>query len=98
MSMKEYQYSVDKNDIEDLITFRSTWSVCNVDFIAEEAAQDYWDNCDGWEASWPIKFYIFKERELIGSRIIGIEVEPKFVIKRRVEEGIPNLAIRREEY
>jgi hypothetical protein len=78
--MKEYQYSIHNHDIEDLITIRSKLSVCDAEFIAEEAAHDHWENNDGWEASWPINFFIFKDMALIGSYKIDMDFEPKFGI------------------
>jgi hypothetical protein len=39
----------------------SVWDDESTEYIAEECAEDFYENQDGWEASWPINFYLFED-------------------------------------
>lgn len=43
--------------------------------IADELAEDYNDNHDGWEASWPLELRIYKD----GVEVARFEVEKEMV-------------------
>ena len=50
--------------------------------MAEAAAQDYWDNHDGFEARWPLTFEILlPDGGLIGSAVVEMDTEPVFTAK-----------------
>lgn len=43
--------------------FESMWDRDDLRFVAESAAEDYYDNHDGWEASWPKVFAIHESAD-----------------------------------
>ncbi len=47
--------------------------------IAEEAAEDYQENHDGGESSWPVEIRVFKGDELLGKYEVHREYEPIFI-------------------
>ena len=62
---KEWVGSVDdlKDDIEE---------------IAQECAEQDWNDHDGWESSWPKTFSIFADGDLLGFVNVDMEMEPVF--------------------
>jgi hypothetical protein len=47
--------------------------------MAEDAAQDYFDNHDGWESTWPLTFVILDEDlNELGSFVVEMEAVPQF--------------------
>lgn len=49
-------------------------------WTAEEAANDYHSNHDGWESSWPLTFRLFKTEDgpPLGDFEVAMEYEPVF--------------------
>lgn len=47
-------------------------------YIAEEAAEDYYENHDGWESSWPLKIEVFSGFRSLGKFLVCIEHVPSF--------------------
>lgn len=54
------------------------WAEDSPDYIAEEAAKDYYENHDGWEASWPQNITIYKGDNVLGKFEVNLEHEPTF--------------------
>jgi hypothetical protein len=55
------------------------WDRDDIDYIAEECAEDFYHNHDGWEHQWPKTFFIFDESEnLLGTFEIHLEHQPTF--------------------
>lgn len=53
-------------------------------FLAEDAAEDYHSNHDGWESSWPITFSLYGiDGEKIGDFAVERETVPSFVAYRK---------------
>lgn len=51
----------------------------DLDSVAEDCAEDYEYNCDGWESSWPIVFHIWDEKDnYLGCRKVEKEYSPSF--------------------
>lgn len=48
--------------------------------VATDLADDYHSNHDGWEASWPIEFRIYKDAECVWKGDIEREMEPAFYV------------------
>ncbi|MCO9048510.1 hypothetical protein [Acinetobacter sp. UC24323] len=68
------RYELEFKDIE-------TWLEQDLEFVGNECAQDYFDNHDGWESSWPLEIRVFKDEhsiEPIASLIVEMELEPHF--------------------
>ena len=68
----EYGIGGGKHDLE------TTWNDEDLDYMAADAAKDYFENCDGWEASWPIDFEIFIDGDSKGTFTVELEHEPTF--------------------
>lgn len=48
--------------------------------VATDLADDYHSNHDGWEASWPIEFRIYKDAECVWKGEVEREMEPVFYV------------------
>jgi hypothetical protein len=73
-----YEYTMGDSDQrfsfpKDQKTYGENWSL-----IADELAQDYFDNHDGWESSWPQSLRIWKGEEQVAAFNIEMEREPVF--------------------
>lgn len=49
-----------------------------IEDIAQECAEQDWNDHDGWESKWPKTFSIFSDGELLGFVKVGMEMEPSF--------------------
>jgi len=82
MSGKKYFYSFDRKDFED--TFEFVQKYPNMEYsledLAEEMAEDYYDNHDGWECThWPYDIHIWDENEnYLGVSTVHLEYHPHF--------------------
>lgn len=82
MSGKKYLYSFDMKDFDNTFEFKPKYS--NIDYsledLAEEMAEDYYDNHDGWEwKDWPYDIYIWDEDEkYLGASTVHMEYKPHF--------------------
>ena len=70
------EYEVDNGGHK--FKFNTTWIVEYDDHIAEETANDYFNNHDGWEDSWPIRIELFIESKSIGVYSVELEHQPIF--------------------
>lgn len=78
MTKHTYKYLKEGRRPDDLIAFLSDWDAVDPEYIAQDAAQHYYDECDGWESTWPIKFEIFDGQESLGIYEVHLEHEPTF--------------------
>lgn len=85
----KYYYCVDELEekIEDMFSFSSDLSIkcssCFEQDVAEDAAEDYYYNCDGWEDTWPLTFFIFDENgKDVGVFDIEKECSPIFCAQK----------------
>jgi hypothetical protein len=85
--MKKYRYKVDDPDF-DRKAFEFQTPSEYLRHVAQDAANDYYQKHDGWEAIWPCGFYIFDtEGNLLGVFTVEREYDPVFsVIKKTSEE------------
>ncbi len=77
---KEFGYCVIYDD-EDLVpdfTFDSNSWNPDIEYLAEDAAEDYYDNHDGYEGDWPVKFAIFDGDKLVGKCEVELGHKPTF--------------------
>ena len=76
--MKTYYYIIDEYGHkypDDAMTMQSN---IGDNFIASVIAEDYWDNHDGWEDSWPVTFDIYDDEHYLGKYEVEMESEPVF--------------------
>lgn len=57
-----------------------------VEFLAEKAADDYFDNHDGWESDWPMDVEIFSDGKSLGIFSVDMETVPQFSARKKLEE------------
>lgn len=74
--MPNINYGVD--GLEPEFSLDTSFDLESLDYIAEEAAEDYQENHDGWEAVWPVEISIFNGDELLGKYEVHREYEPRF--------------------
>lgn len=80
-------YAVEDHGME----FEDSWCIDTVwdlddglDYIAEECAQDYHQNHDGWEAHWPVTFVMWDAQgKELGTCEVYRESEPVFQAARK---------------
>ncbi|HEM6651489.1 hypothetical protein [Acinetobacter pittii] len=68
------RYELNLND-------KQAWLESDLDFVSNQCAQDYWDNHDGWESTWPLEISIFETETAeapIATYIVDMEMEPSF--------------------
>jgi hypothetical protein len=75
---KQYSYRYYIPDhgqtVEDAYEFRSNFDQEFAEFLAEDAAENYHDAHDGWEASWPLEIVVVG----IGRFSVDREAVPQF--------------------
>ena len=50
------------------------------DLVARDLAEDYHNEHDGWESSWPLEFRIYKDGECVWSGEVDREMEACFYV------------------
>lgn len=74
---RRYTYTVAGLEGEDF-ELRSNFSPTSVDYLAEEAAEDFYNNHDGWEWHWPADFEVFLDGQSLGRRRVETEAVMSF--------------------
>ena len=74
----EYQYGTCDTGSTPYYELRCIWGPDDLEYLAEEAAEDYFNNHDGWESSWPLTFTIFQDEKKIGQIVVDMETVPRF--------------------
>jgi hypothetical protein len=68
---------VDRGD-EDVLHCTTTWDARYPHRVAEDCADDYHRNHDGWEAAWPMKFHVSVDGKKLGTFEVDREALPHF--------------------
>ncbi len=85
----EFRYQVNSDSFDDsfeITTGRIVYGVVidyELEEIAQEAAEDYFHQHDGWESVWPIDFYIYENDKLIGVCNVEKESQPLFTARHK---------------
>jgi hypothetical protein len=76
--MNKFQYNTDGDDYK--FSIESNWSDEDPEWLAEDCAEDFYKNRDGWESHWPITFYLYNlgEDDHFAVVEVGMEFEPTF--------------------
>lgn len=77
--MAVYKYKVDGEEYSIVSNGSSDWETGR-GFIAEEIAEHYFNNCDGWEYAWPIDFEIDFGVYGVYKFSVGMERQPSFFV------------------
>jgi hypothetical protein len=57
-------YSVPEHDAETRYRIaETTWNFDDPDYLAEECAENYHHEHDGWEADWPLTFVLYETKD-----------------------------------
>ena len=87
----KYKYQVDRDSLQFAFDIES--SNDDVEEIAQEAADDFFSDHDGWENKWPCDFYIYSaDGLLLGACKVEMEMTPYFsaylkVPQKNIEAG-----------
>ena len=92
MATHKYYYTIEEFDetIDDASCFSSSWrGRGDCEYIAEDAAEDHFDNHDGWESTWPLTFVLYDEgKNEIGRFLVQQDARPDFHATK--EQETPN--------
>lgn len=58
------------------------------ELMVQDAAEDYWDNHDGWEDCWPLNIELFVDGSSVGAFEVVMEIEPTFSASKK--KGVPH--------
>lgn len=84
MKKENFKYCVRENDLEYAHEFKYSNFIhgeileYEIEDIAAEAAEDFFNNHDGWEYNWPLDFYVYFEDKLLGVCEVSQDVQPIF--------------------
>lgn len=86
---RTYHYTVDERGMsfpDDVFKFKSEFRPDDPEWIAEDAAEDFHSNHDGWESSWPVTIEISYEGKILGRFSVDMEARPHFTASVAKEE------------
>lgn len=63
---------------DDAFEFKTSWPHVHPAYIAEDAAECYFTDHDGWEDNWPIEFEIFLDGKSAGVFSVALYHVPSF--------------------
>lgn len=85
MEKQHYTYSVDGLNFEGGYELTEGYfnevppGQIDIEIIAQDAAENFWNDHDGWEMVWPRKFFIFgRDGTLFGTCNVVMESVPEF--------------------
>lgn len=86
-----YRYGIVEYDhgVDDGYKVETSWHLDDeaLGYIAEDAAEDFYNNCDGWESEWPLTFIIWdNDGKEMGRYRVVIESAPLFTASEIKEE------------
>lgn len=55
--------------------------------MVQDAAEDYWENHDGWEDYWPLNIELFVDGKSVGLFEVVMEMEPTFSASKQEREA-----------
>jgi hypothetical protein len=84
-----YTYEGSGCEFEDSYQVETRWDPEDLEYIAEECADDYHSNHDGWEDSWPVTFLLWDNqgREL-GTFEVYRDTEPVFRAHQKDKQAV----------
>jgi len=77
----DVKYWLRDNDQSAEDAYECNSSFSELIYVAQSAAEDYWDNHDGWESSWPQKICVEVNGET-GTFIVHMDTEPVFYVSK----------------
>jgi len=79
--MAKFKYRRTERGYSDTYEIESNFD--DAEHVAVAAAEDFHDQRDGWESSWPITFEILDEADIsLGSFQVDREAVPHFFVSR----------------
>ena len=62
----------------DAEIFETVWDIDDPEYMAEDAADHFYANNDGWESSWPVFFELYGDGVSLGVFEVDLEFNPTF--------------------
>lgn len=75
-----YEYSVEPYD--DRYSFESKFTADSKHWLAEDAAEEFFHEHDGWESKWPLVFNVYDDDRHLGRYSVDVEHQPHFSATR----------------
>lgn len=75
-----YEYSVEPHG--DRYSFESKFTPDSDGWLAEDAAEDFFHEHDGWKSKWPLVFNIYDDGRHLGRYSVDVENQPHFYAAR----------------
>jgi hypothetical protein len=73
---RTYEYTTFGDD--ERYEFHSNFVPESKEWVAEDAAEDFFNNHDGWECTWPVALTVYSGDECLGSFSVDMETVPRF--------------------
>lgn len=83
-----FRYFIEEyyGDPENSFTLKTAWTKETLNYVAEDAAEDFYHNHDGWESTWPLNFVILDEDfNELGKFVVNMEAVPSFLAYKHEE-------------
>lgn len=79
-------YSIDDSEqrFEHDVGHLSINHKLDTEMMANQCAQDYFDNHDGWESSWPLDLFLYETEDGPSVAKLSVEMEAEPVFYSRV--------------
>lgn len=77
MTKHNYTYAIDGLEGQSF-DLQSVFLPSATGWLAEEAAEDFYNEHDGWEWSWPATVTVFSGNDTLGRFIVHMEMKPSF--------------------
>lgn len=88
-----YLYRVQERTSDDSECYRFVSLARSVHGVVQEAARDFHQRHDGWEAHWRLTIRLLSESgALLGEFEVDREPAPVFIVRRQVAAGFPPVA------
>ena len=73
-----YYFKQSGQDRDDAYSFSTDFNDRSLRYVAEDAAEDYHSNHDGWESSWHLRFTIVDSQGIDHDFEVSREAVPRF--------------------
>ena len=79
MNKHRYNYAVSDTGDNPDYEIESVFGPDSLEWVAEEAAEQYHSDHDGWESSWPLVFTIYQDGKRLRAFEVHQDVKPVFI-------------------
>ena len=69
---------------ESIRDFTSMWSETELEYLVQDIAEHYHNDCEGWECEWPIQFCVLNSNgDKLGTFWVEREYNPTFLVSMK---------------